>query len=152
MKFRMVELIGTETDTARLGSSDEAAGRLNDKDAGKIVKFVGDSRYDLAASGDEIEGRIVSVDTATSDGYSTGAVQKNGRIMAVVEGGALAVKDYVVCGTPVAKGVAQPDAGPKVIKAPDQAVAKASPFAWRVVSLGAAGTGAVGTQVCIEKA
>lgn len=152
MKFRMVELIGTQTVTARLGSGDQAADRLNDKDAGKLVKFAGDSRYDLTVAGNEIEGRIVSVDTATSDGFSTGAVQKDGRFMAVVETAAVAVGDYVVAGTPVAKGTAQSDNGPAIRKAADQAVAKASPFAWRVVSLGAVGTGAVGTQVCIEKA
>lgn len=157
MKFQMRELIGTETETARLGAGDTANDRLSDKDAGKIVKFAGDSRYDLAAAGDAIEGRVVSVDTATSDGFSTGAVQKNGRMHVIFDGlqatpgtGSIAVGDYVVAGTAVAKGTAQPDAGPKVCKASDQTAAKNSPFAWRVVSI-FTGNGGVGSTGCIAK-
>jgi hypothetical protein len=157
MKFQMRELIGTVADTARLGTDATAGGRLTDKDAGKLLTFAGDSRYDLAVVGAEIEGRVVSVDTATSDGYSTGAVQKDGRMVVIFDGlqatpgvGAIAVKDYVVVGTPVVKGTAQSDNGPKVCKATDQTAAKNSPFAWRVVSI-ITGTTAVGSIGCIER-
>lgn len=155
-KFQMRELIGVNTITARLGASDEAADRLNDKDAGKLVKFGGDSRYVLAAAGDEIEGKIVSVDTATTDGYSTGSVQEDGNVTVICDGiqldgtGTIAVGDYVVAGTPVAKGVAQGDNGPKVRKATDQTAAKNSPFAWRIVAL-LVGNGAVGTVATMRK-
>jgi len=156
-KFQFARLIGTIGLTTRLGSSDEAAGRLNDKDAGKFVKLAGDSRYDLAAAGSDIEAAIIAVDTATSDGYSTGSVQTGDRLDVVLDGlqatpgtGSIAIGDYVVVGTPVAKGVALTDAGPKVCKATDQAVAKASPFAWRLVAI-FKGTGAVGTTGLIEK-
>lgn len=158
MKFQMRELIGTKTDTARLGATPDVAGRLNDKDAGKLVSFAGDSRYDLAVQNAEIEGRITSVDTAPSDGYSTGSVQKDGRMSVIFDGlqatpgvGTIAVKDFVVVSTPVAKGVVQPDAGPKVAKATDQVAAKNSPFAWRVVSI-QSGNGGVGSYGTIEKA
>lgn len=155
-KFQMRELIGVNTITARLGASDSEADRLNDKDAGKFVKFGGDSRYVLAAAGDAIEGKIVSVDTATTDGYSTGSVQEDGNLTVVLDGaqadgtGSIAVGEYVVAGTPVAKGVAQGDNGPKVRKATDQTAAKNSPFAWRVVAL-LVGNGAVGTVATIRK-
>ncbi len=157
MKFQMRELIGTNTITARLGAGVTANDRYNDKDAGKLVKMVGDSRYDFVAVGDDIEGRVTSVDTAPSDGYSTGAVQVGGRMQVVLDGlqatpgvGAVAVLDYVVASTPVAKGTVQSDDGPKVAKATTQATAKSSPFAWRVVAL-LTGNGAVGTIATIEK-
>jgi hypothetical protein len=131
--------------------------RLTDKEMNKLVKMTGDSRYDLAAVGDEIEGAIISVDTATTDGYSTGSVQTNGRLHVVLDGlqgtpgtGTVAVRDYVVVGTPVAKGTAQSDNGPKVCKATDQAAAKNTPFAWRVVSI-LQGSGGVGSLAVIEK-
>lgn len=157
MKFQMQRLIGTVGYTARLGSAADANGRLSDKDANKLVKLVGDSRYDLAAAGNEIEGSINAVDTATSDGYSTGSVQTGDRLHVVLDGlqatpgtGTVAVGDYVVTGTPVAKGTALTGFGPKVCKATDQAVAKSSPFAWRVVSI-FTGAGAVGSTACIER-
>lgn len=157
MKFKMRELIGTQTDTARLGSAADANGRLTDKEMNKLVKFAGDSRYDLVAAGDQIEGRIVAVDVATSDGFSTGSVQKDGRMPVIFDGlqatpgtGTIAIGDYVVAGTVVAKGTAQPDSGPKVCKATTQADVKNSPFAWRVVSM--TSSGAVGGFGVIEKA
>lgn len=157
MKFQMRELIGTSTITARLGASPDAAGRLNDKDAGKLVVLAGDSRYDLAPVGSEIEGRIVSVDTATSDGFSTGSVQEDGFMYVILDGlqatpgvGAIAIKDYVLVGTPIAKGAVQPDAGPRVVKATDQALAKSSHNAWRVVAF-LTGNGGVGTFATIKK-
>lgn len=156
-KFQMRELIGSNTITARLGAGTTANDRYNDKEVGKLVKMVGDSRYDFAVAGNEIEGRVTSVDTASSDGYSTGAVQVGGRMHVILDGvqatpgtGAVALLDFVLASTPVAKGTAQPDAGPKVVKATDQAAAKNSPFAWRVVSF-LSGSGAVGTLACIEK-
>jgi len=61
--------------------------------------------------------------------------------------GAVAIGDYVVTGTPVAKDTAL-TGYPKVCKA--TAVGTAIIFKWRVVSLGTAGTGAVGTTGVIE--
>lgn len=173
-KFLMQPLIGTEAKTARLGAGTGASNVLSDADAGKAVKLVGESRMDLCAAGDPIEGFIVSVDTATSDGYSTGAVRgtkRGDRVYATADGlqatpgtGTIAVGDYVLAGTITAKGTALPSTGPKVVKATQQpGVTEASVvgdvndqlkvamYAWRVVSLGAAGTGAVGTQICIER-
>lgn len=157
MKFQMRENVGVSTITARLGAGVTANDRYNDKDVGKLVKMVGDSRYDFVAVGNDIEGRVNSVDTAPSDGYSTGGVQVGGRMTVLLDGlqatpgvGAVALLDYVVASTPVAKGTAQTDNGPKVAKATDQALAKSSPFAWRVVAF-LTGSGAVGTVATIEK-
>ena len=63
--------------------------------------------------------------------------------------GTIAIGTYVVAGTPVAKGTAL-SAAVKVRSATDQAAAKAAPFKARVVSLGSAGTGAVGTTGIVE--
>lgn len=153
-KFQMVELIGTKTVTARLGAGTGAANLLNDKDVNKLVKLVADSRYDLCVAGDAIEGFIQSVDTATTDGYSTGGVvQESGQrktvtfdgVQATPGTGAIAVGDYVVAGTITAKGTAVQN--PKVCKATSQTPGA---FAWRVVSI-LSGTGAVGSVGVIER-
>lgn len=181
-KFLFNPLIGNQAVTARLGAGNAEADRLKDNDVNKALKLVADSRYALCALGDKIDAFVSSVDTATADGYSTGGIfnQAGHRMYAEAEGseaagtGALAVGDYVVCGTPEALGTAVGDNGPKVRKATNQpgtavtvaaatvadintalaAVAdqqKVANAGWRVVSLCSAGTGAVGTKVLIER-
>ena len=173
--------------TVRLGAGNAAGDRYSDVDQGKLVKLVAESRYDLCAAGDAIEGVVVAVESATSGGYSVGGIIKEGMIFATADGlqatagtGAIAVGDYVVAGTATAKGTAL-TAYPKVCKATVQpttaivstlagadtaaavktvldaalvTVATAyrnAIYAWRVVSLGSAGTGAVGTTIVIER-
>lgn len=139
---------------ARLGAGNTANDRFSDVDVGKIVKLAGESRYDLAAAGDKIEGLITAVESATSNGYSVGGVVSTKKVFATADGlqatpgtGTIAVGDYVVTGTVVAKGTAM--AGfPKVCKATSQTYGV---FTWRVVSLGQVGTGAVGTVIVIER-
>lgn len=158
-KFQFTELVDiAEVQTARLGAGTGAANFLDDKEVGKFVKLVGDSRYDLCAVGNEIEGRIAGIEVASQDNYTIGSVQKGKRFECTFDGlqstpgtGVIALGDYVLCGTVVAKGTAL--TGPaRVVKATTQADAKNTPHAWRVVSLGAAGTGTVGTVGLIEKA
>ena len=154
-KFQFKELIVTTPETARLGAGTAEGDRLSDADVGKIVKLVGDSRYNLvAAVGDAIEGVIAAVESYTADGYSIGSVQVTDRKEVTFDGlqatagtGVVAIGDYVVAGTPVAKGTAL-SVPVRVCKATSQA---AAPFMWRVVSLGSAGTGAVGTVGVIER-
>ena len=143
------------TTTARLGAGNTANDRFADVDAGKTVKLVGESRYGLTAAGDPIEGFVVDVSTATSGGYSIGTVVHDQKVFVTADGlqatpgtGAIAVGDYVVAGTATAKGTALA-AFAKVCKATSQT--PAYPFAWRVVSLGQVGTGAVGTTIVIER-
>lgn len=141
--------------TARIGAN--AAGtRANDYDVGKFVKLGGDSNYVLVSSADAIEGVVTSVETGVYDGYSLGGVVSKGFVDVTANGlqatagtGTIAVGDYVLATAPAAIQTA--DASPrKVVKATDQAAAKAAPFKARVVSLGSAGTGAVGTTIVIE--
>jgi len=162
MKFQMSELVNASVFTARLGAGSGAANYLVDtKERGKFVKFGGESRYVLAAAGDEIEGYIVQVDTAPSDAFSTGGVSdcvgpnKFKRVtfdglQATPGTGVVAIGAYVVVGTVVAKDTALTEPA-RVTQATNQATAKATPFAWRVVSLGSIGTGAVGTTGLIQR-
>lgn len=166
-KFQMKDTIDSDRFTARLGAGTGLANYVTDKEIGKAVKFVGDSRYDLCSAGDPIEGFIDAVETYTADDYSIGTVRSEDRMRVTLDGlqatpgtGTIAVGDYVVCGTVVAKGTAL--SGPvKVCKATLQIGAtpatlaeagtliKASVFAWRVISLD--GTGAVGQTATIER-
>lgn len=154
-KFLMTETIHSEkVVTARLGQSG-AGNVFSDKEAGKAVKLTADSRYELCALGDAVEGIVSSVNVGTVDGYSIGGVVYGGYKEVTFDGsqaagtGAITVGTYVVVGTVVAKDTAL--TGPlKVRSATDQAAAKAAPFKARVVSLGSAGTGAVGTVGLVE--
>lgn len=170
-KFLMKETVTNDLKafTVRLGAGTGDANNVTSKEQGKLVKLVGDSRYDLAVLGDSIEAIIVAVETPTQDGYSIGSVRENGRLAVTFDGtqaagtGAIAVGDYVVVGTVVAKGTSLNGVPAKVRKATAQigAVpadltaaglqAKSGLFAWRVVSLGNVGTGAVGTEGLIER-
>lgn len=138
----------------RLGAGNSEAQRMDYKEVGKFVKLAGESRYNLSAVGNDIEGVIYAVELAPQNGFSIGSVMTEGRVFATFDGlqatpgtGVLAIGDYVVTGTPVAKGT-ELTGYPKVCKATD---AGASVFKWRVVSLGAAGSGAVGTSGVIER-
>lgn len=140
--------------TVRLGAGNAEAQRVDFKEVGKLVKLAGESRYDLASVGNEIEGVIYSVELAPQNGYSIGSVATEGRLSVTLDGlqatpgtGVIAIGDYVVSGTPVAKATAL-TGYPKVCKA--TAAGTALNFKWRVVSLGSVGTGAVGTVGVIE--
>lgn len=141
--------------TAILGTS--TLDTYTDKEVGKLVKLSASDTYSLAAAGDAIEGFIVQVETGTSAGRTVGGIVDDKKQFVTADGlqatpgtGTIAAGDYVVVGTVVAKGTAM-SGYPKVTKATDQAAAKAAPFAWRVVSLGTAGTGAVGTVIVIAR-
>lgn len=170
-KFMISETIHSEkVKTVRLGTDTIAnAGGYSDKEVGKAVKFVGESRYALCAAGDAIEGFVSSVNGGSYDGFSIGGIVSSGYKEVTFDGsqaagtGAIAVGDFVVAAPPVAAGTAL--TGPvKVRKATLQpgvteaAAAgdvndhiNAAKFMWRVVSLGSAGTGAVGTVGIIER-
>lgn len=153
-KFKFGVILSEDTMiTARLGdSTTPATNPLTDADREKFVKIIGDSQYGLAAVGNEIEGVMNSVNVATQDGYAIGGVQTEGRVKVMLDGlqatpgtGVIAVGDYVVCGTVVARGTAL-SALPKVCKA--TAASGALTFKWRVVVLD--GTTAVGQTGLIE--
>ena len=152
-KFKMQPTVDTECITARLGAGSGSANYVTDLELKKPVKLAGDSQYNLTAAGDQIEGFIKAVETWTADDFSIGSVQTEGRVKVTLDGlqatpgtGAIAVGDYVVAGTAVAKGTALGTAYPKVCKATTQT---GMYFAWRVVSLD--GTTAVGQTATIER-
>lgn len=180
-KFLMTETIHSErVDTVRLGTGTGSANEYGDAEIGKPVKLVAESRYALAAAGDPIEGVIMSIRGGRTDDYGIGGIVQRGLKEVTFDGleatpgtGVIAVGDYVVCGTAVAKGTAL--AGPmKVCKATNQpgatvtsadatvgninaAIAKVTDaqlntmHGARVVSLGfGAGDGSVGSVGLIE--
>jgi len=184
-KFQMgISLNTDENITARLADGTGSANQFDKTENNKLVKMVGDSRYGLCAAGDPIEGQVyVANDIAPADGFNLGSVMPHddgARIAVTLDGlqatpgvGTVAVGDYVVCGTVVARGTSLSGANPKVCKATNQpgaAVtaadnlvatvnaaiakmidqAKVAQFGWRVVSILNGGTGAPGDTAVIE--
>jgi hypothetical protein len=138
----------------RLGAGNAEANRMDYREVGKTVKLAGESRYDLTAAGNDIEGVIFAVELAPQAGFTIGSVQDEGRLNVTFDGlqatpgtGTVAVGDIVVAGTQAAKGTAL-TGYPKVCKATTPANVV---FKWRVVSLGAAGSGAAGTEGVIAR-
>lgn len=129
--------------STRLGSGPND--KLSDKDVKKAVKLGPNSNHVLCAAGDEIEGLVDSVDSATNGGYSFGGVARGNRgfrveaQMGVNQVGNAAVGDFVVADNqiePGTKGLAQ-----VVVGAPET-------HKWRI--LAKKGTGAAGTIVVLE--
>ena len=153
-KFQFAEIVNEETRlTARIADGVQS-NHLNDNDVGKLLKLVGDSQYGLCAVGNEIEAVLDSgPNSPLQDGYYLGGVFTEGRVRVVLDGlqgtpgtGVIAIGDYVVAGTPVARNTAITEAGPRVCKA--TAAGNTLNFKWRVVAL--LGTGAVGQTAIIE--
>lgn len=143
--------------TVRFGAGALLANRWDMKEQGKAVKYTAESTYDLCAAGDEIEGFVTSVEPASQNGWSIGGMTRWDLQTVTADGlqgtpgtGTIAVGDYVVAGTAVAKGTAL-TTPQKVCKATTQATVRNGPNNWRVLSLGTAGTGAVGTLIVIER-
>lgn len=154
-KFQFTELVDArhKVITARLGI---VGGTYTDKEVGKLVRQTADSRYELTPVGAEIEGFIVAMDSgSTQDQYSLGSVQQDGRLTVVLDGlqatpgvGTIAIGDFVVTGTPVAKDTSLGASYPKACKA--TAAGSGLVFTWRVVSM-ANVSGAVGVTALIER-
>ena len=170
-KFKLKELVGSQPITVRLGVGSvysTPANAYTDKEIGKFVKLSGDSAYVLCAVGDPIQAVITGVESYNADDFSIGSVDATGRKRVLLDGseaagtGSIAIGDYVVAGTPVAKDTALTiTTPPKVRKATNQpgavpgdltAAGKQalnSIFAWRLVSFDSAG--AVGDFGVIER-
>src|SRR3990167_11400802 len=71
-KFSIQETVGINAaaNTVRLGAGTGAANNVTVAEAGKAVKLVAESRFDLCAAGDAIEAYVAAVETPTQDGYS----------------------------------------------------------------------------------
>lgn len=158
-KFKFGTLIdSTRVVTARVADGTGASNQLADADVGKLVKLVGDSQYGLCAAGNEIEGQLIAANfNAPVDGFNLGSVATDGdplRLKVTFDGlqatpgtGTIALGDYVVTGTVVARATSLNGAYPKVCKA--TAAGADLVYKWRVVSLD--GTGAVGQTGLIER-
>lgn len=139
--------------TVRLGAS---AAAYTTKEEGKIVKLAAESQYNLAVAGDEIEGIVTSVESAAQNQFTIAGISTEfERATVVFDGlqatpgtGVVAIGDYVVAGTITAAGTALTNY-PKVCKATGAGTTLNHKF--RVVSLGTAGTGAVGTTGVIQR-
>jgi hypothetical protein len=142
-----------ESITVRLGAS---ASAYTQKEEGKIVKLAAESQYNLAVAGDEIEGIVTSVESATQNQFTIAGVSVEfDQAYVVFDGlqatpgtGVVAIGDYVVAGSITPAGTAL-TTYPKVCKA--TAAGNTLNHKFRVVSLGSAGTGAVGTQGVIQR-
>lgn len=147
-------ILSSDVRTVRLGAGSGSSNHLTDAERGKFVKLAGESRFNLAAVGDDIEAVVTSVEGGTTDDFTIGGIASEGCLEVTFDGlqgtpgtGVIAIGDIVNVGTAVAKGTALTVA-PKVCKATTAANVV---HKWRVVSLGAAGTGAVGTTGVIER-
>lgn len=170
-KFKFKELIGAEPFTTRLGVgsvNSTPANAYTDKEIGKFAKLSGTDAYVLCVVGDPIQAVITAVESYTADDFSMGSVDTEGRKRVLLDGsqaagtGSIAIGDYVVCGTPVAKDTAltistppkvrkatnQPGAVPADLTAAGQQALNAI-FAWRLISFDSAG--AVGDFGIIER-
>lgn len=155
--------------TVRYGAGSGSGNNLTQAEVGKPCKLVATDQYDNCVAGDPIEGFVYAVELATQDGFTVASVLDSGLVNVTFDGlqatpgtGTIAAGDYVVAGTPVAKGTAL-TAYPKVCKATQQPgsvpadltaaglQARNAIYAWRVVSLGTAATGAVGTTGVIKR-
>lgn len=130
--------------TAALGAS--SAAPLTGNDIGKLVKMGSLQNYLLAATGDDIEGQVYSVEpTTVNGGFATGSVQRNQRLEVEVgtdQGGTpMAVLDYVVVGA----GQVLNTAGAGKVK-----TGAGTTFKWRCIRI-ISGTGAAGSKVLIER-
>ena len=121
----------------------DATGQFDDQDIGKAVKYSGDACI-LCADGNGIIGFISSVEPGTKNGYSVGAVNRDGRVEVLDEDGSLAVGGFVEAGTPGTLGTL---AKQNVIAA----TTPTAPF-WMIVAIAVAGTsGAAGSTILIER-
>ena len=153
--YSIDEIISAKVSALAGDTAGLAAGYLTDADVGKGVKLGAADRYVLAATGDEIEGFLVSVESATVDGFTFGSIVLAGRKNVTVEG-TVAIGGLVTFGVAIAKGVAL--TVPAAVKAGVAASQSGTtPFAytartpnthlWRLIS----GAGTTGTPGVIER-
>jgi hypothetical protein len=171
-KFHRAETVpSSPAITTRLGAQ---GAPYKDTEIGKLVKVSGEGHV-LCALGDQIDGQIVGVEAATSDGFGIGSVNRRDMIRVRAEGsqaagtGNLVVGDQVVCGTAVAKdsviggggvGMALPQVRKSTVQvgtgvaavsdAQTQLALLVTGNVWRVSSL-LGGDGSPGTEVMIER-
>lgn len=132
---------------AALGTTGQGWG---DEEMGKAVKLSTANNYVLCADGDPMEGFVVAVEANTVNaGVSFGAVQRNKRVVAVLDTGeaSVTVGAIVVAGAQAAVGTANASNAPVVAVEP--IAGDAGNFVWRVIRL--IDGGDAGDRVLIER-
>jgi hypothetical protein len=133
-KFKLKELVGSQPITVRPGSA--SARSIAPPQTPTPTRKLASSpsspatdAYVLCAVGDPIQAVITGVETYTADDFSIGSVDATGRKRVLLDGseaagtGSIAIGDYVVTGTPVAKDTALTIlTPPKVAKPPTNRV------------------------------
>lgn len=158
-RVKLVPTIGAEIPnldfTFLLGNNTAESATITDKDIGKAVKIVGDSRVAFCADGDEIHGQLISVEpNQTSGGYKVGTVRAiNSPLFDATQGNAtaLAVGDEVVAAAQAAIGTTNGTAPYHVrmlVKKAGAALGGGQRL--KVVAI-QSGSGAQGTQVTVSK-
>ncbi len=145
---------------AALGTSGQG---WKDSEVGKAVKLAAANNYVLCTDGDEIEGFVAAIEPNTVNaGYSFGAVQRRGRIQAVLAAGVTnaAVGMFVVAAAQEAVGTQVNGNKPLVKPGVAAAQSGTTPFAytertpnthmWRIIRLVSGGDDAGGI-VLIER-
>ena len=132
---------------AAIGVADDGFG---DEDVGKAVKLSTANNYILCSDGDPMEGFIAAIEPNTvNSGVSFGAVQRNKRVVAVLDTGeaSVTVGAIVVAGAQAAIGTANASNAPVVAVEPTPG--DAGNFVWRVIRL--IDGGDAGDKVLIER-
>jgi len=145
---------------AALGTAGQGWG---DSEVGKAVKLSTANNYVLCTDGDEIEGFVVAIEPNTvNGGVSFGAVQRNGRMLAVLAAGVTnaTVGMYVVAAAQEAVGtqvnsnrpLVKPGTAASQLGSGTYAYTERSPntFMWRIVRLVSGGDDAGGV-VLLER-
>lgn len=110
-RVKLVPTIGAEIPnldfTALLGTDAAQSVTFTDKDIGKALKLIGDSRFGICADGDEIAAKLISVEPGqTSGGFKIGTVRAvNSPLFdGVIVGATVAIGDEVVAAPQAAIG------------------------------------------------
>jgi len=143
--FKLREKVQASPDIVDAALGVNVAGALAAADIGKPVKLGASDNYLVCSTGDEIEGIVYAIDSATvNSGWAFGSVRKSGRIEATVDAaqvGTLVPGELVVAGVQVAVGTA----GKITVLQGTPADHK-----WRCISI-VSGTGVAGDTVVVEK-
>ena len=155
-RVKLVPTIGAEIPnhdfTLLLGPDSATSLLYTDKDAGKAIKLVADSRAQICADGDEIGGQLITVEAQqTSGGFRIGTCRSATSPLfdAKVVGATLVIGDEVVAAAQAAPGVPN-DTPPYHVRMRVKKAATANGQRLKVVAI-QSGTGAAGSVVTLSK-
>lgn len=155
-RVKLVPTIGAEIPnhdfTLLLGPDSATSLLYTDKDAGKAMTLVADSRMAIAEDGDEIHAQLITVEAQqTSGGFRIGTCRfvSSPLLEGKVVGDTLVIGDEVVAAPQAAEGVPN-DAPPYHVRMLVKKAATANGMRLKVVAI-QSGTGAAGSVVTLSK-